>query len=97
MKGHSSSAGRADGIDVEICHPYVVEARRGMLFEQTDERHGELGQRSSYLRLERGRKDERFWQEEGLSACARRHALSKWCRVIEIASKVSRLIMSLGR
>ena len=37
MKGHSSSTGRADGIDVEICHPYVVEARRGMLFEQTDE------------------------------------------------------------
>ena len=37
MKGHSSSARRADEIDVEICHPYVVEARRGMLFEQTDE------------------------------------------------------------
>ena len=27
----------ADGISVEVCHPYVVEARRGMLFEQTDE------------------------------------------------------------
>ena len=37
IKGHSSSAGGADGIDVEICHPYVFEARRGMLFEQTDE------------------------------------------------------------
>ena len=61
------------------------------------ERHGELGQRSSYLRLERGRKDERCRQEEGLSACVRRHALSKWCRVIEIASEVSRLVMSLGR
>ena len=60
------------------------------------ERHGELGQRSSYLRLERGRKDERCRQEEGLSACVRRHALSKWCRVIEIASEVSRLVMSLG-
>ena len=61
------------------------------------ERHGELRQRSSYLRLERGRKDERCRQEEGLSACVRRHALSKWCRVIEIASEVSRLVMSLGR
>ena len=61
------------------------------------ERHGELGQRSSYLRLERGRKDERCRQDEGLRACARRHALSKWCRVIEIASEVSRLVMSLGR
>ena len=40
------------------------------------ERNGELGQRSSYFRLERGRKDERCRQEEGLSACARRHALS---------------------
>ena len=39
-------------------------------------RHGELGQRSSYLQLERGRKDERCRQEEGLSACVRRHALS---------------------
>ena len=56
------------------------------------ERHRELGQRSSYLRLERGRKD-----EKGLSACARRHALSKWCRVIEITSEVSHLVMSLGR
>ena len=37
MKGYSSSARRADGIGVEVCHPYVVEARRGMLFEQTDE------------------------------------------------------------
>ena len=37
MKGHSSSARGADGIDVEICHPYVVEARWGMLFEHTDE------------------------------------------------------------
>ena len=37
MKGHSSSARGADGIGVEVCHPYVVEARRGMLFEQTDE------------------------------------------------------------
>ena len=33
----------------------------------------------------------------GLSACARRHALSKWCRVIEIASEASRFVMSLGR
>ena len=56
-----------------------------------------LEQRSSYLRLERGRKDERCRQEEGLSACVRRHALSKWCRVIEIASEVSRLVMSLGQ
>ena len=32
------------------------------------ERHGELGQRSSYLRLERGRKDERCRQDGGLSA-----------------------------
>ena len=61
------------------------------------ERHGELGQRSSYLRLKRGRKDERCRQDGGLRACARRHALSKWCRVIEIASEVSRLVMSLGR
>ena len=37
MKGHSSSAGQADGIDVEVCRLYVVETRRGMLFEQTDE------------------------------------------------------------
>ena len=37
MKGHSSSARGADGIGVEVCRPYVVEARRGMLFEQTDE------------------------------------------------------------
>ena len=37
MKGHSSSARWGDGIGVEVCHPYVVEARRGMLFEQTDE------------------------------------------------------------
>ena len=59
------------------------------------ERHGELRQRSSYLRLEKGRKDERFRQEEGLSTCVRRHALSKWCRVIEIASEVSHLVMSL--
>ena len=61
------------------------------------ERHGELGQRSSYLRLEKGRKDERCRREGGLSACAQRHALSKWCRVIEIASEVSRLVMSLSR
>ena len=61
------------------------------------ERHGELGQRSFYLRLERGRKDERCRQEEGLSACVRRHALSKWCRVIEIALEASCLVMSLGR
>ena len=60
------------------------------------ERHGELEQRSSYLRLERGRKDERCRQEGGLSACVLRHALSKWCRVIEITSEVSRLVMSLG-
>ena len=32
------------------------------------ERHGELGQRSSYLRLERGRKDKRCQQEGGPSA-----------------------------
>ena len=32
------------------------------------ERHGELGQRSSYLWLERGRKDERCRQEGGPSA-----------------------------
>ena len=51
------------------------------------ERHGKLGQRSSYLRLERGRKDERCWQDRGLRGCARRHELSKWCRVIEIASR----------
>ena len=37
MKGHSSSTRGADGISVEVCRPYVVEARRGMLFEQTDE------------------------------------------------------------
>ena len=37
MKGHGSSARGADGIGVEVCRPYVVEARRGMLFEQTDE------------------------------------------------------------
>ena len=61
------------------------------------ERHGELGQRSSYLRLERGRKDERCRQDGGLRACARRHALSKWCQVIEIASEASLLVMSLGR
>ena len=60
-------------------------------------RHGELGQRSSYLRLERGRKDERCRQDGSFSAYARRHALSRWYRVIEIASEVSRLVMSLGR
>ena len=43
------------------------------------EKHGELGHGSSYLRLERGRKDERCRQDGGLSACVRRHALSKWC------------------
>ena len=32
------------------------------------ERHGELGQRSSYLLLERGRKDERCRQKGGPSA-----------------------------
>ena len=32
------------------------------------EMHGELEQRSSYLRLERGRKDERCQQEGGPSA-----------------------------
>ena len=32
------------------------------------ERHGELRQRSSYLRLKRGRKGERCRQEEGPSA-----------------------------
>ena len=32
-----SSTRGADGIGVEVCRPYVVEARRGMLFEQTDE------------------------------------------------------------
>ena len=37
MKRHSSSVRGADGISVEVCHSYVVEARRGMLFEQTDE------------------------------------------------------------
>ena len=37
MKGHSSSARGADGIGVEVCRLYVVKARRGMLFEQTDE------------------------------------------------------------
>ena len=31
------------------------------------ERHGELRQRSSYLRLEKGRKDERCRQDEGPS------------------------------
>ena len=36
MKGHSSSTRGAEGIGVEVCHPYVVEARRGMLFEHTD-------------------------------------------------------------
>ena len=61
------------------------------------ERHGKVKQRSSYLRLEWGRKDERCRQEEGLSACVRRHALSKWCRVIEIASEVSRIVMNLDR
>ena len=38
MKGHSSSAGGANGIGVEICHPYVFKTRQGMLFDQTDER-----------------------------------------------------------
>ena len=38
MKRHNSSARGADGIGVEVCHPYVVEARRGMLFEQTNKR-----------------------------------------------------------
>ena len=61
------------------------------------ERHGELEQRSSYLWLERGRKDEKCRQDGDLSACVRRHTLSKWCRVIEIASEVSRLVKSLGR
>ena len=37
MKGNSSSAIGEYGIGVEVCRPYVVEARRGMLFEQTDE------------------------------------------------------------
>ena len=37
MKGQSSFVRGADGIGVEVCHPYVVEARRGMLFEQMDE------------------------------------------------------------
>ena len=37
MKRHSFFARGADGIGVEVCRPYVVEARRGMLFEQTDE------------------------------------------------------------
>ena len=37
MKGHSSSTRGADGIGVEVCRLYVVKARRGMLFEQTDE------------------------------------------------------------
>ena len=39
-----------------------------MLFEQADETPREvreLGQRSSYLRLKRGRKDERCRQESG--------------------------------
>ena len=36
MKEHNSSARGADGIGVEICFPYVVEARQGMLFEHTD-------------------------------------------------------------
>ena len=35
MKGHSSSTRGTNGIGVEICHPYVVEARRDMLFEHT--------------------------------------------------------------
>ena len=37
MKGHNSSTRGAYGIGVEVFCPYVVEARRGMLFEQTDE------------------------------------------------------------
>ena len=37
MKGHSSFARGANEIGVEVCRPYVVEARRGMLFEQMDE------------------------------------------------------------
>ena len=37
MKRHSSSVRGTDGIGVEVCRPYIVEARRGMLFEQTDE------------------------------------------------------------
>ena len=37
MKRHNSYAKGANGIGVEVCRPYVVEARWGMLFEQTDE------------------------------------------------------------
>ena len=37
QKRHCSSTIGAYGIGVEVCHPYVIEARRGMLFEQTDE------------------------------------------------------------
>ena len=36
-------------------------------------------------------------KDGGLSACVRRHALSKWCRVIEIASEVSLLGKGLDR
>ena len=36
MKEHSSTARVADGIGVEICCPYVVGARQGLVFEQTD-------------------------------------------------------------
>ena len=37
MKEHNYFGRGGDGIGVEVCHPYVVEARRGMLFEQTYE------------------------------------------------------------
>ena len=36
MKEHSSTARVADGIGVKICCPYVVVARQGLVFEQTD-------------------------------------------------------------
>ena len=100
MKGHSSSTRGADGIGVEVCRPYVVEAQRGMLFEQTDEMPLEAWGTwtEEFLPfLEIGHKDERCRREGGLSAYAQRHALSKWCRVIKIASEVSRLVMSFGR
>ena len=36
-------------------------------------------------------------KDRGLSACVRRHALREWCRVIEIASEASCLVMGLDR
>ena len=44
------------------------------------ERHGELAQWSSYLRLEGPQGFEMSVRDGGLSACVWRHALSKqWC------------------